>query len=133
MLYVNGVGAVDLSTYSTDKDVNYRILQLEIKRLDEKMEFKIDSLATTIQSDIKRLDSKIDSLDSKIDVKNDSLTMVLQSDNKRLDSKSDNNFEVLNSKIDNITSMKKWVVGMFIAILLAVASWLIPNIIAFFS
>lgn len=51
-----------------------KALQVEIKRLDEKvdnrfslLDDKIDSLRREIASEIKRLDGKIDNLDDKID------------------------------------------------------------------
>ena len=52
-----------------------KAIEIEIKRLDDKIEtrftssdVKVDSLRREITSEIKRLDDKIDSLDDKIDI-----------------------------------------------------------------
>ena len=114
---------------------------LKIKRED-----KLDSIQSDVkilQSDIMRLDAKTTTMQSDIkilDAKVDNNFELLKSDVKRLDHKIDSNFEVLNTKIevlntkiDNVVSMKKWVVLMFITILLALAALIGPNIIALFN
>ena len=102
------------SRIKKSRDDTLKIIQADIKVLDP----KVDKLDESVRADIKVLDSKVDNkfevLDSRID---------------KLDAKVGKNFEVLDSKIgrlddkiDNVVSMKKWVVGMFVTILLAVAA-----------
>ena len=103
------------------------------KDIDSRIKKSRDDTLKIIQADIKVLDSKVDSnyelLDSKID-KNFEV----------LDSKIEKNFDVLNTKIgrlddkiDNVVSMKKWVVGIFVTILLAVAALAVPVVLSLLS
>ena len=102
------------------------------KDIDSRIKSSRDDTLKIIQADIRVLDSKVDKnfelLDSKIDnnfevlnAKIDSLAEVMKSDNKRLDDKIDKGFEVLIAKIDGAVSMRKWVVGILITILPAIA------------
>ena len=101
-------------------DVN--ILKSDVKYIDMKIDVKVEQLNNKIDNNFELLNNKVDGL-----------TMVVQSEIKRLDDKIDKNHEVLNTKIDNVVSMKKWVVLMFITILLALATLIGPNIVALFS
>ena len=81
------------------------------KDIDSRIKSSRDDTLKIIQADIKMLDAKIEVLDAKVD----------------------KNFEVLNTKIgrledkiDNVVSMRKWIVGMFITILLAIAALAVP-------
>ena len=103
------------------------------KDIDSRIKKSRDDTLKIIQADIKVFDSKVDSnfevLDSKIDKnfevlnsKIDNLAGVMKSDHKRLD-----------DKIDNVVSMKKWVVGIFVTILLAVAALAVPVVLSLLS
>ena len=128
------------SRIKTSRDDTLKIIQADIKRLDEKFDVKIDSLASSVQADIEVLDVKIDSLASSVQAdievlhsKVDKNFEVLNTKIEALDCKADKNFELLNAKFDNAISMRKWVVGMFITVLLGVAALVGPNVIAFFT
>ena len=128
------------SRIKSSRDDTLKIIQADIKVVDS----KIDKLDESVRADIKVLDSKVDSnfelLDAKIDnnfevlnAKIDKLDESVRVDIKVIDTKIDKNFEVLITKIDGAVSIRKWVVGMFITVLLGVAALVVPNIVAFFS
>ena len=147
---------IDFQKYIVDKDVDsrikpsrddmLRIMQADIKALDAKvdknfevlnskievLDAKIDGLAASTRADIKALDAKVDSnfeiLNSKIEVldaKIDGLASSTRADIKVLDTK----IERLDDRITQVISMRKWAVGMFVVILLAVVA---PYIAALF-
>ncbi len=66
-----------------------RALQVEIKRLDEKIDSGIQRLDEKIDSGMQRLDAKIDSGIQRLDAKIDSKHNEIVSEIKRLDEKID--------------------------------------------
>ena len=117
------------SRIKSSRDDTLKIIQADIKVLDAKVDnnfevlsSKIDKLDESVRADIKVLDAKVD--------KN---FEVLNTKVETLDTKVDKNFELLNAKFDNAISMRKWIVGMFITVLLGVAALVGPNVVAFFS
>ena len=99
------------------------------KDIDSRIKSSRDDTLKIIQADIKVVDSKVD---NNFEVLSDKIEM--------LDVKIDNRFEVLDTKIgrlddkiDNVISMRKWIVGIFVTILLAIAIQIAPNVVAFFS
>ena len=106
-------------------DSNHELLNNKIDNLDVKLSTKIDGLAATVQSEIKRLDGKIDSLAATtstefkhLDEKIGSLSTVMQADNKRLGDKIDN----LAMSVQWLSTLVKWLVGIFVTIILAVTA-----------
>ena len=122
---------VDFQRYIHDKDIDVRIKAsrddvLHVVRADIGMlESKVDSNFEILNSKFDALESKFDALESKFD--------ALESKFGALGFKVDNNTKRLEDKIDSVVSMKKWVVGIFVTILLAVAAFAAPNIVSFFG
>ena len=105
----------------TNEPIDFQKL-IHDKDIDARIRASRDDVLHLVRADIKMLESKVDSnfdsLNSKIDA---------------LESKVDNNTKRLEDKIDNVVSMKKWIVGIFVTILLAVAAFAAPNIVSFFA
>ena len=88
-------------------------------------------------------------VDSRIKAGRDDALRIMQAENRRIESRMESSFEALRSdirrldekidgairrldeKVDGVASMKKWVVGMFVTILLALAAILAPGVAAF--
>jgi peptidoglycan hydrolase CwlO-like protein len=66
-----------------------KALQIEIRRLDEKIDGKITSLRAEMLTEFKRVDEKIDSLDNRLNEKIDSLDNRLSTRIDSLDEKVD--------------------------------------------
>ena len=120
------------SRIKSSRDDTLKIIQADIKVVDSKVDnnfevlcSKIDKLDESVRADIKVLDSKVDGNFEVLDAKVDNNFEVLNT-------KIDKNFEVLNTKIDDAISMKKWVVGILITILLAIVIQIAPSVVAFF-
>ena len=133
---------IDFQKYIVDKDVDSRIkssrddmlkiMQADVMALDAKVDKNFEVLNSKIDSNFEILNSKIDSnfeiLNSKIEVldaKVDSLSTSTRAEFKVIDTK----IERLDDRITQVISMRKWAVGMFVVILLAIAA---PYIAALF-
>ena len=116
----------DIKVLDAKVDNNFELLDAKIDSNFEALNSKVDKLDESIRADIKVLDAKVDNnfevLCAKIEVldaKVDNLAEVIKSDNKRLV-----------DKINDAVSSRKWIVGMFVTILLAIAA-LAATFIAF--
>ena len=116
---------IDFQRHMYDRDVDARIKASR------------DDMLHVVRADIRMLESKVDSnfdvLNSKGDSNFDVLNSKIDSNFDVLNSKIDNNTKRLEDKIDNVISMKKWVVGIFVTVLLAVVTLIAPNIVSFFA
>ena len=65
-------------------------------------------------------------IDSRIKASKDDVFRIMQYRYELLDTK----IERLGDKIDNAVSSRKWIVGMFITILLAIAALAVPVVIS---
>ena len=127
--YANISNPIDLKKHArVAREYTLKDMQSDIRILD----YKVEVLDNKVDNNFEVLDSKIEVLNNKVEVL-DNKVEVLTTKVEVLNTKVDSNFELLNTKIDNVVSMKKWVVLMFITILLALAALIGPNIIAFFS
>ena len=120
---------IDFSRHMAQMDVESKIrashdnllvvMQSEHRRLEEKIDYSVRMLNDKIDGVEKRIDGVEKRLDAKID-----------GVEKRLDAKIDGVEKRLETKIDQILSMKKWAIGMFVTIMLAIAALAAPNIIS---
>ena len=99
--------AIDLHKHLVDRDFDSRIKSSR------------DDMLRIMQADIRVLDTKIDNRFEVLDTKIDSNFIMLNSKIERLD-----------DRINQVISMRKWAVGMFVVILLAITA---PYIAAFFG
>ena len=106
--------AIDFSWHFAQKDV------------ESKIKASRDDMLVIMQSEHKRLDEKIDGVEKRLNERIDGVE-------KWLDEKIDGVEFRLGSKIDQILSMKKWAVGMFVTIMLAIAALAAPNLAALFG
>ena len=136
-------GAIDFSRHFAQKDVESKIrasrddlliiMQSEHKRLEEKINISVKRLEDKIDISVKRLEDKIDGVEKRIggvEKRIDGVEKRIDDVEKRLDVKIDGVEQRLGSKIDQVLSMKKWAVGMFVTIMLAIAALAAPNIIS---
>ena len=101
-------------------DFSRHLVQMDV---ESKIRTSHDGLLIVMQSEHKRLEDKID---YSVKMLNDKIDGV----EKRLEVKIDGVEKRLDAKIDQILSMKKWAVGMFVTIMLAIAALAAPNIIS---
>ena len=99
------------------------------KEVDKKIKANKDDVLHIVQTDIKLLNAKFDSLST-----------TMQSENKRLDEKIDNRFQWLGDKIDNLvtlvkwlSTLVKWLVGIFVTIILAAVALFGTDIASLFG
>ena len=108
--------------------------------IDARIKMSRDDTLKIIQADIKVLDAKVDNNFEVLCAKIGVLVAKVDNNFELLDAKIDNRFDVLDTKIvrlddkiDSVASMKKWVVGIFVTILLAIAALVMPNVVALFG
>ena len=92
-----------------------RRLDEKIDSVEKRLEAKIDGVEKRLVAHIRRLDEKIDGVENRLDEKIDGVEYRL------------------GSKIDQVLSMKKWAVGMFVTIMLAIVALAAPNIASLFG
>ena len=127
----NSSQVIDFQKYIVDRDVDSRIKSsrddmLRIMRADIKaLDAKVDGNFEVLISKIEVLDAKVDSNFEVLNSKIDTLAASTQAEFKVIDTK----IERLDDRITQVISMRKWAVGMFVVILLAIAA---PYIAALF-
>ena len=89
-----------------------------------------DMFIFLMQSEHKRLEQKIDISVIRLEEKIIGVDLKIDGVEKRLDAKIDGVETRLVSKIDQVLSMKKWVVGIFVTIMLGFAMLAAPGIIS---
>ena len=94
------------------------IMQSEHRQLN----LKIDNLDSRIDTRIDALESRIDALESKIDTRIDALESRIDGLDKRMD-RMENRMDEMTFQI---VSMKKWAIGLFLAVLLAIIALAAP-------
>ena len=121
-------GALDFQSYFIDKEVDKKIKSnkddvLHIVQADIKV------LNAKVDSNFEVLNAKIDNIDVKLSTKIDSLASVMQADNKRLGDKIDN----LAMSVKWLSTLVKWLVGIFVTIILAAVALLGTDIASLFG
>ena len=103
-------GPIDFQTHILDKDVDSRIRASR------------DDMLHIVRSDIRMLEvkfeAKLEAMDAKFEAKFEAV---------------DAKIGALGAKIDSVVSMRKWVMGMFVTILLAAAAMVGPQVAGFFG
>ena len=108
------------------------IMQSEHKQLSTKMDAHKSSIDARIDALQQKIETRVEALDSRID----GLEKRMDGLEKRMDG-----FEVRMDRMENrmeeqtyqIVSMKKWAIGLFLAVLLAITALAAPIYITMFS
>ena len=113
----------------------HKQLDLKINNLESTVNTRIDSLESTVNA-------RIDSLESTVNARIDSLVTRIDSIDKRLDgfemrmdrmeTRMDRMEKRMEEQTFQIVSMKKWAVGLFLAVVLSMAALLAPIYISLF-
>ena len=123
---------------SEHKHLNLKIDNLESKvdakfdALESKVDARIDALESKVDARIDALESKvdarIDALESRIDLRIDGLEARVDGLDKRMD-RMEHRME---EQTFQIVSMKKWAIGLFVAVLLSIMALAAPIYISMF-
>ena len=105
------------------------------KDIDAKIRQSRDDLLLIMQSEHKQLISKVDALEIRLDSRIDGLEARIDGLDKRMDG-----FDIRMGRMENrmdeqtfqIVSMKKWAIGLFLAVLLAIIALAAPIYISMF-
>ena len=110
--------------------------------IDAKIRQSRDDLLLIMQSEHKQLISKIDALEIRLDSRIDGLEIRIDGLDKRIDGldKRMDGFDIRMGRMENrmdeqtfqIVSMKKWAIGLFLVVLLAIIALAAPIYISIF-
>ena len=122
--------ALDFQNHFAQKDIDTRISKSR-DDIMQVMQLEHRSLDTKIDTFYRMLDAKIDANTKMLNEKIDFNTQIL---NAKIDA-IDKRIDKVESRIDKLhvemISMKKWAIGMFITVLLAIALLAIPIIMLY--
>ena len=105
------------------------------KEVDSKIRESRDDLLLIMQAEHKQLNTKIDALGSRLDSRIDGLDKRMDGLDKRfdgLDARMGRMEIRMEEQTFQIVSMKKWAIGLFLAVLLAIVALAAPIYITMF-